>query len=474
MIVVLAVVVSIVAVILGFVFLRKRNKADDLTAIRRKMSFTSRSLYENTFPAEAEIMSIINVELVMSRVPSKDEFVSRLMELYRDNPQLARLRSRVEQVGFRDYRFTELKDLKDRLLQVVHVEVVRDDDAMSAIIEKVAGTGLPLDGLLHSYYLIQNQAGHSAVLFRFHHALGDAMGLIDSFSSTLALEDGSPLVLGKPGAKGRKPSLKPGAVLKALVKLATLPFVSDSKTVFTNSSEATGGPLKRLGARRFARTPPFSLEYIKAIKNSFGSVGCTVNDVLTAVLGAGLKKYVQETTNGQPSKLRAMMPVVLPRKKPDTLRNRWCFVSVDLHSQIVDPIARLLNVHNDMEVIKASGEALLQLTIQSIGGVFTSLSMKRQIISNQFASHSVIFSNVPGPPAPVKLCGIPVEHIYAPFPNVRLQVIALSYKGEVTVTFCADEGMVPNPDRLIELFMEELEALGSAANISSSERLLLS
>mmetsp|Transcript_5605 Transcript_5605/g.7882 ORF Transcript_5605/g.7882 Transcript_5605/m.7882 type:complete len:473 (-) Transcript_5605:1468-2886(-) len=467
----LAVVVSAVAVILGFVSLRKRRETDDPPVIRRKMSFQSRSLYQNMFPADAEIMSIINAEFEMSYLPSKDEFVSQLMDLCSEKPELVRLRSRVEEVGSSDYRFTEIEDLRGGLSRVVHVEIVPDDDARNALVEKIIGTNLPLNGLLHSYYLIQNQGGRSAVLFRFHHAIGDAMGLIDSYSNILTLEDGSPLVHGKTDAKGSRQPLKLGAVPKALVKLVTAPFISDSKTLLTCSSDETGGPLKRIGTRKLARTLPFPLEYVKAIKNSVGN-GCTVNDVLTAVLGGCLKKYVQETTNGQPLKLRALVPVVLPRKKSDMLRNRWSFVSVDLHSQVDDAKSRLLDVHNEMEVIKASGEALLTLAFHSIGEALTSLSMKRRIISNQFASHSVVFSNVQGPLSRVRLCGIPVEHISIPFPNVRLQAIALSYNGEVTVTFCADDGRLPNPDRLTKLFMEELEVLGSAANISSSQMLL--
>mmetsp|Transcript_25467 Transcript_25467/g.100558 ORF Transcript_25467/g.100558 Transcript_25467/m.100558 type:complete len:298 (+) Transcript_25467:771-1664(+) len=291
--------------------------------------------------------------------------------------------------------------------------------------------------------------------------------MLDSFSKIFVQESGSPFVLSIPGAKSRMPSAKLGAVLKALVKLVTLPFISDSKTVLTGSAEATGGPLKRIGARKVARTPPFSLDYVKAIKNSFGSVRCTVNDVLTAVLGSSLKRYVQETTNVQPSKMRALVPVALPRKKSDTLRNLWSFVSVDLHSEIDDPIARLLNIHKAMDVMKASLEPLMQLAINTITGKFTSLSMRRRLSSTVFGTHSVVFSNVPGPMSRVKVCGYPVEHMYGPFPNVRLQVVAISYNGELTVTICADDGMVPDPDRLTELFLEELEALGSAANISS-------
>mmetsp|Transcript_25467 Transcript_25467/g.100560 ORF Transcript_25467/g.100560 Transcript_25467/m.100560 type:complete len:160 (+) Transcript_25467:157-636(+) len=157
MISVLVLVASAVAVILGFLILGKRRRTDNLSSIRRKMSVSSKAIYQNVFPDEAEIMSIMNLELVMSRIPSKDEFVSLLMEVFSEDAELGRLRSRVERVGFDDYRFTEVKDLKARLLQVVHVEIVPDDDAMSALIEKITGTEMPLDGILHSYYLIQNQ-----------------------------------------------------------------------------------------------------------------------------------------------------------------------------------------------------------------------------------------------------------------------------------------------------------------------------
>ena len=73
-----------------------------------------------------------------------------------------------------------------------------------------------------------------------------------------------------------------------------------------------------------------------------------------------------------------------------------------------------------------------------------------------------MFTNVPGPRRQLGFAGHPIRDIYFWVPQagrVGLGVSILSYDGHVRMGVGTDAGLVPDPQRIIDGFHAELEAL---------------
>ncbi len=116
---------------------------------------------------------------------------------------------------------------------------------------------------------------------------------------------------------------------------------------------------KKAGARlsvpetRFNKTPSrersfasmqFSLDEIKTIKNTFP--GTTVNDVMACIVAGGLRSYLDAHDELPGESLGAMMPqnIRTEENKDDTYGNAVGGLFVSLHSDIEDPVERLLAI----------------------------------------------------------------------------------------------------------------------------------
>src|SRR6476620_2956295 len=79
--------------------------------------------------------------------------------------------------------------------------------------------------------------------------------------------------------------------------------------------------------------------------------------------------------------------------------------------------------------------------------------------------HNLVLSNVPGPPVPLSFMGARIEGLYPPGPvfhGAGLNVTVMSSDGKVHVGAIAGGERVPHPDKLVEKFPEELDALHDA------------
>jgi hypothetical protein len=77
-----------------------------------------------------------------------------------------------------------------------------------------------------------------------------------------------------------------------------------------------------------------------------------------------------------------------------------------------------------------------------------------------------VVTNVPGPREPVYLAGARVDGIIGWVPragDMGFGVSIFSYGGEMVVGFSTDEHLMPDPERMQELVLAELEALRGLA-----------
>ena len=206
--------------------------------------------------------------------------------------------------------------------------------------------------------------------------------------------------------------------------------------------------------------PAHPLDDIKAIGKV---VGGTVNDVLlTAVAGAVRRYLVARGESVLDLELRAVVPVNLrPKESPVRLGNNFGLVFLPLPVGIEDPLERLEELRQRMDDIEGSPEAVVVLGL--IGAVGKAPAEAERAVVNLFGARgSVVVTNVPGPQRVLSLAGRPIRSMMFWVPQsgrLGLGVAILSYAGNVSIGVASDAGLVPDPERILEGFREELDQL---------------
>ncbi len=202
------------------------------------------------------------------------------------------------------------------------------------------------------------------------------------------------------------------------------------------------------------------------IKNIGRAGSATVNDVLLAAIAGGLRQYLLDRDAFIPE-VNWMVPVNLKpiaENLPEDLGNYFALVFVPMPLGAADPRERLMQMHQRMERIKHSDEAVLTFGLQRV--VSQSPSQVAFALTNFFANKAVgVLTNVPGPRAEMTFAGVPVRQVvgFAPCSGDQpMTATIFSYNNEVTVGFASDADLVPDPAELARLVLVEIDALAEA------------
>lgn len=225
----------------------------------------------------------------------------------------------------------------------------------------------------------------------------------------------------------------------------------------------TGKPGTR---KAIAWSQPIPLPMVKDIGRS---AGATVNDVLLAAVAGGLRRYLLDR-DAFIDEVNWMVPVNLKpieENLPPDLGNYFALVFVPMPLDEADPRDRLLQMHQRMDRIKHSDEAVLTFGLQRV--VSQSPGQVAFALTNFFANKAVgVLTNVPGPRAEMTFAGVPVAQVvgFAPCSGDQpMTATIFSYNGEVTVGFATDAGLVPDPEVLSDLVVAEVDVLAAAVGV---------
>jgi WS/DGAT/MGAT family acyltransferase len=242
------------------------------------------------------------------------------------------------------------------------------------------------------------------------------------------------------------------SISAALTKFALLQ--PDSPTLFKGE----------LGVRQQAAwSAPVPLEDVKAIGRALDA---KVNDVLLGAVAGALRHYL--TSRGKPTDgvaLRALIPVNLrPQDHALTLGNRFGLVFLTLPVGEPDRRTRVLTVKRRMDDIKASSEAVTALGIlQTLGAV--PLEVEDQVVKLLSSKASAVMTNVPGPRDKLHVAGRGLHHVMPWVPRagkIGMGVSIFSYAGEVRLGIATDAGLVPDPETILEGYVDEFKHLHEA------------
>jgi len=218
-----------------------------------------------------------------------------------------------------------------------------------------------------------------------------------------------------------------------------------------------------IGTRRRFEVVRASLEDVKDAKNRHGT---TVNDVALAAVACGLGQLLRdrgESTDGL--RLESVVPVsIRPAEAYGDMGNRFTPLLVELPVGEEDPVRCLVDVHEQMQRLKASkalagSDSLLDLT-EYVPSAVIALGV-RSIIANQRVMNLMV-TNVPGPQFPLYFMGSELLEIF-PFVSLlqhtTIGVAIASYNGQIAFGLSGDWDSTPDMSVLAEGIAKAIAAL---------------
>jgi WS/DGAT/MGAT family acyltransferase len=224
---------------------------------------------------------------------------------------------------------------------------------------------------------------------------------------------------------------------------------------------------KLRGEKRVAWTTPLELAEVRTVARA---LDCSINDVLMATLAGALGAHLREAhgldTDGLV--LRASMPINLrAAEDPMTLGNKFGLVFVDLPVGVRNPLQRAFRMHDTLRALKGSLQPPMTLLTLGMMGMLPA-AMQSPLIELFSRKGTVVASNVPGPQAPLTLCGQRIDEVYFWVPqsgSIGLGASLLSYAGKVYFGLIADVAILDNPRSLADRFGSEFEQLLLATTV---------
>jgi len=205
------------------------------------------------------------------------------------------------------------------------------------------------------------------------------------------------------------------------------------------------------------------------IKKVGKAKGCTINEVVLAVIGAALDQYLSQ--HGEPPRfpLVALCPMSVRSDSDDSARTQVSAVHVRLGDHGVTPTRRLSQVVESSAASKAEVSSLSAAAMMDYGViVFALWELLQRSKLDQFIapSYNVLVSNVPGPgDEDMYLSGSRMVASYpisTLLPGVNLNVTLLSHGNHLDFGLLADRHALPDLNLVADAIVEQFELMEKA------------
>lgn len=227
----------------------------------------------------------------------------------------------------------------------------------------------------------------------------------------------------------------------------------------------------RVDAARTCAYGEVSLPDVIAVKRAFG---VTVNDVVLAVCGGALRRYLQERGEQPDRALTASVPVSVNTGGGDgsVLGNAVSNVGATLATDVADPVKRLLHIASSTRAAKglhaAIGPELILSLAELLPPGLTGAAMRGLsapgLVAHAPPPFNVIVSNLPGPRVPLYSGGarLVATHLFGPLiQGLGLNITVLSYVDRIDVGLTACPGLVSDAWSIAAAMQPALEELRS-------------
>lgn len=388
----------------------------------------------------------------------------------------------------------------DRHLHRLAVPSPGGPDELADLCAHMAGIPLDRSRPLWEMSVIEGlESGKIAVFTKMHHATVDGVSGSSMLSVLCSLEPDAPLLdlgLDTAAVSAREPG-DLELFGRGLVSTLTKPFnafrlVRPTTALVARTIErarqgtAMAAPLTaprtafngNISGRRAIAVIDLSLDRIKEIKRAVE--GATVNDVVLAISGGALRRYLEARGDLPSSSLLASVPVSVHGKSDRTGgTNKVSSLFARLGTDIADPVLRLAQLVTANAHAKAHHNAIPANTLQEWAefaaprtfGLAVRMVAGLKLAEKGPVIHNLVISNVPGPPVPLYFMGARIDGLYAlgpVFHGAGLNVTVMSSNGKMHVGLIACRDAVPDVSRLAEDFQTELDALYAATVASDA------
>lgn len=375
------------------------------------------------------------------------------------------------------------------------------DAALGERVSSLMATPLDPDRPLWCFHLLQGYRGaggdgpaRTVLMARLHHAIGDGIVLMLVLLSLTDIGGGTGSEVDREGTEllnpfsalfdgsdvgsqverirehaerlmpdGMKLLLHPADAFREVGRLAIAgaSLVSLARLVLRRSDPKTLFNGALTVAKRAAWSRPVSLEAVRELK---GRLGVTLNDVLLSAATGSLRRYL-DARPGDPlvADFRAAVPVNLrPLERMGELGNYFGLVFLKLPVEESTPEGRLAELRRRLRALKSSAEPVV--TYGVLGGLgIVPRAVQKLVVRLIATKATAVVTSVPGPARTLHLAGVPIEDVFFWVPQagrVGLGLSICSYAGRVRLGVASDVSLVPDPERIVAGFHEELEALG--------------
>jgi diacylglycerol O-acyltransferase len=333
--------------------------------------------------------------------------------------------------------------------------------------------------------------GSYAIISKIHHAAIDGVSGVDIAT---ALHSPSPDGAIQPPEKPWVPERTPTSVelvARAQLNTVAMPFRFGRQVARTlpglarlvqgvarGTLRSGFGSVPRtrfngsVGQHRVVGGCDFDLSTMKEMRLKIP--GATVNDVVVAIVGGAMRRYLKGKSELPSESMVAMAPIsVRSAGERNTLGNQVSAMTIPIGTHIADPIARLTFVHDEAEnskaLTKAVGARELSDYSKFTPSMLTGLAARLYVglgMANRIAPmFNTVITNIPGPPVPLYMNGARLVTQYGlgpVFEGMGIIHPVFSNFGRITISFTSDRDIMPDPEHYADCIQESFEEMRAA------------
>jgi diacylglycerol O-acyltransferase / wax synthase len=368
-----------------------------------------------------------------------------------------------------------------------------DERELGILVSRLHGTPLDFHRPPWEAHFIEGlEKKRFAIYFKVHHSLIDGytgMRLLAQSLSAKADETDAPLFFSMKAAEREKrvreesvPTL--AALLGAMreqvsvakdIGRAVMSAVRSRKDEERTLALPMQAPKSILNqrisrSRRFA-THHASLHRLKAIA---GVSGGTLNDVILAICGIALRRFLLEQNELPDKPLVAMVPVNVRPKDDPGGGNAVGAILATLATNEKSPKVCLETIIASTKRAKAQLSGMSKNAIMQYSGLVLAplmLAFVPQAAGRVRPAFNVVISNVPGPDHPLYFRGWRLDEMYPlsiPFHGYGLNITVQSYAGSLNFGFTGCRDTLPHLQHLAIYSGDAIDALERAYELSRS------
>ena len=275
-----------------------------------------------------------------------------------------------------------------------------------------------------------------------------------------------------------------GPLMRALRRLGPLVIGAVSEAFLHPERQPVTRFNAEVSPHRVFETRRFTLEEFREIRSLVP--GATVNDVVLAVCGGALRRYLETHDELPPASLVAIAPISIRNADAASKAHSLRMLRVPLGTDIADPVERLRQLHAHTSGLDDMAQAIgaRELTDLSKHAPARTLATTARLLSGaalgvgQYAPlANCTVTNVPGPTVPLYLNGARMTYFSAIMPitdGMGLVFSVTSHEGRVVISPTSCRELMPDPEFFAlcirEVFQEYLDLARAAARVRPKPR----